>query len=70
MSPSHSDQLASALHRAILGGLLAILGILAFGSTFHALGSENYVLGLVSLGILVGCVFWVLSLLEEGLNER
>ncbi|KTG27219.1 hypothetical protein [Haloferax profundi] len=70
MSSPHADQLVSSVHRAILGGLLAVVGIIAFGTTSRALGSGQFVLGLVSLGVLVGCIFWVLSLLEEGLKER
>ncbi|MFC6834993.1 SHOCT domain-containing protein [Halomarina ordinaria] len=69
MDISHTDRLASSLHRAMLGGLLAVFGLVAFGTLFRSLSSGSYLIGVVSLVVLVGCGFWVFSLFETGMNE-
>jgi Na+-translocating ferredoxin:NAD+ oxidoreductase RnfE subunit len=68
--PSAFDTLASSVHRALLGGLLAILALVALGWIARLIGDGSYLPGAVGALVAVGAAYWILSLFREGLRER
>ncbi|ELZ89896.1 hypothetical protein [Haloferax sulfurifontis] len=67
-STDSGTELWSAVQRAILGGLLAIVAILGFGWT-RQLGTGNLLVGSFGLLLFVGAGYWILSLFRMGLDE-
>lgn len=80
---SDSEKFFAAIHRTILGVLLAIVGFTAFGAGATGLvragqsisssdivsGVGFLVLGLVGIGITAGIVYWIYYLFLEGIGE-
>jgi len=69
MNTSHTDHFVSSLHRAILGGFVAVFGLIALGTLFRSLSSGDYLIGIASLGLLLGCIFWLFHLFKTGVSE-
>jgi uncharacterized membrane protein HdeD (DUF308 family) len=69
-SSSRTETLAASIHRAVLGGLLAIVAVFAVGWIFRALPAENYVVGVVAVLLAVGTVSWIVHLFVDGYRER
>jgi hypothetical protein len=68
-SPSSTDELASSLHRGVLGTLLAIVALLGVGLA-RGLASGEYLVGTLGLLLAVGAGYWILDLFREGLQQR
>jgi hypothetical protein len=69
-SLSGIETLAASTHRAVLGGLLAIVAVFAVGWTIRALPAENYVVGVVAVLLAVGTVSWIVHLFVNGYKGR
>jgi len=71
MAPSDSDtdRFASALHRGILGALLAILALLGLGWARRLLAGD-LLWGALGLLLFLGAGYWIVALFREGLAER
>jgi hypothetical protein len=67
---SSSETLAASIHRAVLGGLLAIVAVFAVGSIIRAFPAGNYVVGVVAVLVAVGTVSWIVHLFVDGYRER
>jgi hypothetical protein len=63
---SSTETLVASIHRAILGGFLAIFAIIGIGWVIRAFPSGNYVLGLVAALLAVGTAYWIGYLFLEG----
>lgn len=68
MPDSDTDRLASALHRSVLGVMLALVALLTLGWGARAV-LDGRPLG--ALGVLVGlgAVYWIVDLFREGMRE-
>ncbi|WP_275737298.1 hypothetical protein [Halorhabdus sp. SVX81] len=66
---SKTEQLASSLHRGLLGLLLGIVGIFAIGMARELLVGD-YLIGIIGVIVTLGTGYWILSLFFEGLQER
>ena len=66
---SETEQLASSLHRALLGLLLGIVGLFALQLAGRLLVGD-YLIGIIGVIVIVGAGYWILSLFVEGLQER
>ncbi|MCU4728220.1 hypothetical protein [Halapricum hydrolyticum] len=66
---SETEQLASSLHRGLLGLLLGIVGIFALQLAERLLVGE-YLIGIIGVIVTLGIGYWILSLFFEGLQER
>jgi hypothetical protein len=69
-SSSGTKTLAASTHRAILGGLLAIVAVFAVGWIIRALPAGNYGVGVVAVLFAVGTVSWIVHLFMHGYRER
>lgn len=63
---SSTETLAASVHRAILGGILAIFAIIGIGSVINAVPSGGYVVGLAAVLLAVGATSWIGYLFVEG----
>ena len=66
---SETEQLASSLHRGLLGLLLGIVGVFALQLAGRLLVGD-YLLGIIGVIVTLGTGYWILSLFFEGLQER
>ncbi|QGN06415.1 hypothetical protein Hrd1104_03285 [Halorhabdus sp. CBA1104] len=66
---SATEQLASSLHRGLLGLFLGIVGLIALQLAGRLLVGE-YLIGIIGVIVTLGTGYWILSLFIEGLQER
>jgi len=66
---SETEQLASSLHRGLLGLLLGIIGLFAIEMARRLLLGD-YLIGIIGVIVTLGIGYWILSLFFEGLQER
>ncbi|MFB6068755.1 MAG: hypothetical protein ABEJ90_02395 [Halobacterium sp.] len=68
--PSALDALAASFHRSVLGGLLALVALVALGWSMRRLNAGDIVVAAAGGLVAAGAVSWILSLFLEGLRER
>ncbi len=66
---SGTEQLASALHRGLLGLFLGLVGLFAIELAGRLLVGD-YLIGTIGAIVTLGIAYWILSLFLEGLHER
>ncbi|AHG01072.1 hypothetical protein HALLA_15370 [Halostagnicola larsenii XH-48] len=67
---SGTGAFVSAIHRSILGVLLAIAGLIGLSWAVGAIYGGSVLLGLGGIVIAVITFYWIFYLFVEGLRER
>ncbi|AFK19067.1 hypothetical protein E6P09_09805 [Haloferax mediterranei ATCC 33500] len=56
------------MYRAILGSLLAVVGIFIFGA-LRQLSTDNLIWGVIGFAAVIVVAYWVLMLFLEGIED-
>lgn len=67
---SEAGKFVSAVHRSVLGALLAIAGLIGLSWAFGIIHGGSLLLGVVGLAVVGIATYWISHLFVEGLRER